>query len=451
MDKLVGAENITEISVAGAFVDDFPPPPDALQTLRMLEQKARKNPQDTYEAGFLRALTRMPTDMVPVPVLYSRIGYLENKEIWHEYNTVVLPQYLRFLAENHAADLRTLGICEFGIHRMKCGLYPANEEGALYEISVDHVIERAGSGVYGRRKSKDPFLPADAPETFEINHIANLCLMPTSVHSRVKNAINDMQAAYMQVCESDSGWTVMAVWQRPQPGKGHIYIPGGADRKKFPITPRKNIRFERYLRDAGFMMDQACQALLDFKKQPSAQSAFRKVLRGAKFAGIRPEKALAQDISLTRIFMDTLDEQARKVLAGRIKPVVHEAVRKLEETYKLALEELRAGNRTKAQQFKQVYQGTSDFDFKYGARDLRLLIEALPLSEQTSAARIFDDMEQKIANDNVMGIRLVTFRPPPRSPDPQSRHSRRKKKREHAQNPHYSVSGRRAGPRRQGS
>jgi len=148
--------------------------------------------------------------------LYSRIPPGQNDRLDGEYGSYVRPQFIRYLAENHADELAALGICPQGIDRMKKGFDPVDPSGRLYNVNVDHIIERFGSGKASVTKEVDPLMPPGSRPTHLVNHFNNFILLPMAVHN-LKNALNNIQSA-ANAQRGQGKWVLMIV---PQAGPGH--------------------------------------------------------------------------------------------------------------------------------------------------------------------------------------------------------------------------------------
>lgn len=211
MKQKVSAETITELTKSADFADpaSIPPQPSVDELIAAIHARIEaKYPQD-HSAGHAAQSFRAANikgekarlqgifDNIPVgfkvaPVYYKKPSAQYKDEVFDEYSFRVRPNFLRFLAENHAAALKELGICSSGIHRMRRGLDPARVDGSIYDVSIDHIIERSGSGAFVARKTIDPQAPEGQGAVSEVNHFNNLVLLPDSIHL-VKNALNDMQ------------------------------------------------------------------------------------------------------------------------------------------------------------------------------------------------------------------------------------------------------------------
>jgi len=128
----------------------------------------------------------------------------------------VRPEFMRYLAENHAAELTALGISQRGIERMKRKLDPVDENGRLYDVNIDHIIERYGGGKVSTTQEVDPQMPRGSSATYLANHFSNLLLLPTHVHE-MKNSLNEFQRA-ANTPYGQSKWILMLV---PETGPGH--------------------------------------------------------------------------------------------------------------------------------------------------------------------------------------------------------------------------------------
>ncbi len=138
-------------------------------------------------------LSKIPSGFSLGQTMYTRISKEQNQKIAAEFSNYVRPRFLMHLAENQSNSLRELGLCEHSINRMKSGLAPADKNRAFYNLTVDHIIERSGSGELGYNKDYDKKTTKYMKPTYKVNHFANLILIPDSIHNGIKNAINKTQ------------------------------------------------------------------------------------------------------------------------------------------------------------------------------------------------------------------------------------------------------------------
>lgn len=176
--------------------------------------------------NFERIISSVPNGFRLEPVLYTRIKYEQNADVYNEYVSYVRADFMRFLANNHADELKELGICEQGIAQMKQGLDPRSEAGVFYDINIDHIIERNGGGKLSQTRSVDPDKPAGSLPTYETNHFNNFVLLPLRVHD-MKNDLNGLQEA-ATTPPGQSRWILMLVPETAPGHSGFVAQPQGA-------------------------------------------------------------------------------------------------------------------------------------------------------------------------------------------------------------------------------
>ncbi|MBU6475514.1 MAG: hypothetical protein KGQ70_06085, partial [Alphaproteobacteria bacterium] len=167
-------------------------------------------------AQFEEILANVPNGFRLVPVLYTTIKHQQNAQIYSQFKSHVRPEFLRFLAREHAGELVALGICQKGIRQMALGRKPVDERNRPYAVNIDHIIERFGGGKASLTKEVDPQMPPGSAPTHLTNHFANLMLMPLAVHD-LKNQLNELQGA-ANTPLGTSKWVLMIV---PETGPGH--------------------------------------------------------------------------------------------------------------------------------------------------------------------------------------------------------------------------------------
>ncbi len=165
---------------------------------------------------FEALVANVPNGFRLAPALYTPIDQKQNSSVYSQFGRRVRPQFMRFLANNHADELAALGISPQGIERMKKGLDPVDANGRLYDVNIDHIIERFGGGTVSTTEEVDPQMPHGSEPTYLANHFSNLILLPTQVHN-LKNSLNELQQA-AKTPKGQSAWILMIV---PETGPGH--------------------------------------------------------------------------------------------------------------------------------------------------------------------------------------------------------------------------------------
>jgi len=305
-------------------------PPTAFE---IAHRQALKD-QDAFE----KLMASVPKGFRLTPVLYSRITPEQNAEVFAEYNKRVRPDFLHYLAHNHAAELSALGICQHGIDRMKKGLDPADASGSLYSLNIDHIVERAGGGNWSLQKAVDPQMPAGSPPTFLVNHFSNFILLPKKIHN-YKNDLNALQKASFTPY-GESRWVLMLV---PETGPGQsAYIAPPQD-QQHPLhgvhTHREN--GSHYIQHAEFMVDRTRDALSVFRQDPVVAG----ILKTAEGTGTNPRQAFNDAVSQHPTQKDRLETF--------VKPAMQETLRWLT----LAFNDVSKTGKITSKSFLDFYQG----------------------------------------------------------------------------------------------
>ena len=225
--KKVSAANITHLTLAtadpaAASTPPLSPPP----SIEELISRARRGTSDRV-AAFNAALAQLPEGFALAPVLFTRIPRAVNASLESEYLFSVRPRFLKFLAETQKTALSDLGVCDHGIARMARGLDPATVDGRRYDLSVDHIIERFGSGALAARREKDPQRSDTDAESYPVNHFGNLILLPQDIHN-LKNALNAAQGIH-NLKEGESRWILMLVPVTTARRHGYVAAPQPRD------------------------------------------------------------------------------------------------------------------------------------------------------------------------------------------------------------------------------
>jgi hypothetical protein len=174
---------------------------------------------------FEKIVANPPNGFCLAPVLYSPIEQGQNARVYSQFSSRVRPKFMRYLAENHAEELGALGICPQGIERMKKGLDPVDPSGRLYDVNVDHIIERFGGGKASLTEEVDPLMPPGSKPTYLVNHFSNFILLPTWVHE-LKNDLNELQGA-VKTPPGQSKWVLMIVPQACPEHSSYVAQPQG--------------------------------------------------------------------------------------------------------------------------------------------------------------------------------------------------------------------------------
>lgn len=254
MEPKVSADTITDISAAAAFSRGAGgPAPTAEELTRqirkhmtsLIELTDKKLHPQRYDDGhdrkqrpeishgeavshlqeFDKIVANVPKGFRLAPVLYSRNKFDQNDDVYIEFELRIRAEFLRFLAEQHADELRSLGICESGIALMKEGKEPLDEAGHFYDINIDHIIERSGSGTMGTTQDIDPARAPGSPPSYRVNHFSNFILLPVQIH-QIKNKLNELQRT-SEVPPGHVQWVLMMVPEATPGHSGYVAQPQG--------------------------------------------------------------------------------------------------------------------------------------------------------------------------------------------------------------------------------
>jgi hypothetical protein len=270
-------------------------------------EKLRKsiNSQKDKLQKFEQALENIPPQFTLSEVIYTRISKEQNEKTEREYSDYVRPRFLMFLADKFPAELKKLGICEHGIKRMKNGLDPADQDRAVYNMTVDHIIERSGSGKWGHDQELDESIHNGHRKTYKVNHFSNLILLPASLHDGIKNAINEVQEL-PHLKPGDTSWAMMMITRGRTEAECYMYVPeDAAEQKKFVWKHQRRISNEIY--QIGVMAGQLTSECRIFQEYEEARKG-------------KTGKGRTQGVS----GKFNAGEDAQRVFDRRIKPLVRE-------------------------------------------------------------------------------------------------------------------------------
>ena len=436
MDKIVSADTIREITQRNRSNDLVGPPPSVatikervVKTLQDIinkyQQEINRGDSNKKHDGkfnrakrqlksFKKAINDIPSEFNLELVLYSRISKEDNRKTQHEFSSRVKPRFITFLAKNFEEDLKKLGICEHGLERMRHGLDPADENGRYYDLSVDHIIERSGSGKLGLEKAVDPLMPKGSKPTYKVNHFSNLILMSHTVHDNIKNAINVPQSL-PDLKAGESKWAIMAVPKRDKnnPQFVHVVTPGqqkeyGMGYRKF--TPSQSVSH------AVYVTKQARLEVKEFLDHPMVCMAIRTLQEIAKNEGtsldtllidqeVHNKKSMAQN-KLSRIFQDIIkyDTDVWKSYKNRILPLIQDMVDNWEHAY----------NKVTAPGVKLSYRKA--FLQSYDRKNFKVLkkrISMVPIEGMGSMIHRLDELDKRIEKDSLAIVLDVEKHRPP--------------------------------------
>jgi hypothetical protein len=358
--KLAGQSKAAETDPAA------PPSPFEISYQRTLQD----------QKDFEKIIANVPKGFRLTPVLYSKVEREQNAEVYTEYSRHVRRNFLKYIAEHHANELAALGICQTGIDRMKKGLDPADANGVLYKVNIDHIVERSGGGQMSLQKAADPLLQPGSEPTYLVNHMSNLILLPEQVHE-AKNTLNDAQQA-SKTKYGESRWVLMLIPETGPAQSGFVAMPQDQNHYLHGIEKRQLNAADR-ISHAAFITDQLQEALEAFRRNPGVEN----ILKSAQSVAERQRKTvvgLVQEEETSGILpaKHRLSSIFNRAMAGdetlemSLKPVINEAAKQLRDAFN---EASRPGpDRKDYDDFIGFYQSKK-------IKALRQNIEKLPLKE----------------------------------------------------------------------
>lgn len=205
---VISAGNIQQITTE-IFNKEAACVPSLEDVIESIKPKHRKKLQ--------AAIDILPEGMKLIPVYYTRISKEQNQATMKEFLQKVAPAFYKKLANENEKELLEAGFCQYSIDEMKKGHIPADKEGRYYPYDLDHIIERSGSGPMAFTQEEDLDWPNSDPEkstnTFQVNHLGNLYLIPMSIHD-IKNTINKYQLINIE--EGETRLIYMAVPEKEE-------------------------------------------------------------------------------------------------------------------------------------------------------------------------------------------------------------------------------------------
>ncbi len=359
---------------------------------------ALKNIQ-RQQQRFDEMVKEVPEGFRLAPVFYNRITQEANAQIQTEYEYSVRPRFLRFLAANHAEDLKKLGICEKGIARMQKGLDPADANGQLYHISIDHIVERSGCGLWAESKETDPDQPPEASPKYRTNHFGNLIFLPEQVHT-FKNELNNIQ----RVTDTPPGegrWVLMMVPVRNDIHAGYVCPPQPKHHALHGVNFRTD-DLDRQIGHASFTAQQALSAIHPLKKSKIIRQLVTTLDTIAErhkttVTGLARRELRKADVTprlgIARIFneVSAYDRAMQEHIHTALAPALLEAAEQL----KMVFDRFSGDDREK----KSVNGHYKSFLTVFNSKNVQRLREdsaLLPLEEAIALHDVFVDIEREI-------------------------------------------------------
>lgn len=393
--KKVSADTISELTLQAALPEEMASSsrraPARIPTVNdLLAQLKKEHPGNA--AAFEKEMQAMPEGFRLAPVLYSKLTEEQNSRIEREYLFSVRPRFLQYLARNHAQALRDLGICEHGIGRMEKGIDPATEKGMYYDISIDHIIERAGSGTMGLNRVKDPDQDGTVSDKYPPNHFANLILLPEKIH-HYKNRLNSLQGM-TSLRPGESKWILMMVPLHTDKLAASV-CPGQPQGHAFAGLDLRPMDGSRRIGYSNFLAARATESLVRVQENPVMKGtmsslqeiAHRRKTTVAEMAGReqtlcknQPNRGLKVMFNATAAY----DAGTQKHIDTLVLPALDETRKALAETHDyLTGKGDGTTSRSLYKQFVEFYNGRN-------VRNLRLEAAKFPVDEAVALTRECD-------------------------------------------------------------
>lgn len=415
MAKRVSADTITEITTSPGFrnpapIESTPTPEQLTEVIRQELAERVERAKAARAAGlpppdgdnlwqlerdqkrFEDMIKEVPQGFRLVPVLYARVDAQAKQELTHEYSYHVRPRFLKFLAENHADELRKLGICEAGIERMRGGLDPADEQGNLYSVNVDHIIERNGSGLWGAQREADPDQPGFAP-VFHPNHFGNFILLPEKIHE-FKNLLNDVQNA-SETPRGQNKWILMMVPERNEQMSGFVCPPQDPSHRLHGLDLRPQDDFKK-IEHGEYVLSTTLAELAEFKEMGKVRETVRGLIAEAERQRMTVAELAALQAqgkkrgSLSKTFNEAVDPQARTHVDNLVRPALKEITGYVGALFN------QLSAKTETPKERAAFWKFARFFRSQNMRDLQSDVEALPLPEAHELSRSFRRLSREI-------------------------------------------------------
>ena len=363
MKKNVLTDTVRELSeqAAGTVPHDATPPSREFflknikgryqALINKTEKKIKDSPNDDKSEmlqekleRYRKQIKRFEETMKKVPdqfsiseLMYTRITSDQNKIVMNEFSDYVRPRFLMFLAERFPDDLKQLGICEHGIERMRNGLDPEDEDRNAYNMTIDHIIERSGSGTWGYDQELDEGIHNGHRETFIVNHFANLTMLPSTIHSDIKNVINEVQDL-PSLHAGEAKWFMSVIPRGNTEAESYMYVPeNDEERKKYIRKAKRRLSNEiSHLYQFTRSLNAECDVLQEYADMAEQTSSKKKGTRAKKVS-----HAFNKQHDLGRVYY------------RRVKPLLTEIDEVLTDI-EARIDDVRKNDKAKAKEYDQM-------------------------------------------------------------------------------------------------
>ncbi len=415
MAKRVSAETITEITGAPGFGEQKTPIPAAPTAQDLIDKTRLRLAKEVFAAeAWLDAADRenertiemrqkdvklakenqklfedliadVPNGFKLVPTFYSRITTDENNLIKDEYSYSVRPRFIKFLGDNYGDDLRALGIPEAGIERMKGGLDPSDDNDTFYRLNVDHIVERAGSGMMGKTRSPDP--DNGNRMAYNVNHLGNFVLLPEQVHE-YKNKLNDLQVA-SDMPFAKGKWILMMAPERNDIHHGFVAQPQPATSKLKGLQEKPLLGYH-----AQYSVITTAREISELKQLNGIRPLVRGMIETAEagqttVAELAEAQVRQKKGGLRKAFNDAVskDQESDILINGLVRPAIKDLTDSFASLYRKASKSTaQPRERDAFWDLLRLYQGDE-------VKNLRADIAALPVPEAAEMVSVFRQLD----------------------------------------------------------
>ncbi|MDI1228462.1 MAG: hypothetical protein PSY14_12330 [bacterium] len=415
MAKRVSAETITEITGAPGFGEQKTPIPAAPTVQQVIDKTRLRLAKQVFAAEawldaadpeneraiemckkdvklakesqlmFEELIVDVPKGFKLVPTFYSRITTDENNLIKDEYSFSVRPRFLKFLGDNYGDDLRALGIPDAGIERMKGGLDPSDGNDTFYRLNVDHIVERAGSGLMGKTRSPDP--DNGNRMAYNVNHLGNFVLLPEQVHE-YKNKLNDLQVA-SDMPFGKGKWILMMAPERNDIHHGFVAQPQPSNSKLRGLQEKPLLSYH-----AQYSATTMAREISELKQLNGMRPLVRGMIETAEaeqttVAELAETQARQKKGGLRKSFNDAVskDVESDILINGLVRPAIKDLTDSFASLYrKISKSTAQPRERDAFWDLLRLYQGDE-------VTNLRADVAALPVPEAAEMVNVFRQLD----------------------------------------------------------
>jgi len=338
IDERVTSENITEISKKSALSATFnkyaaPKYEELKEKITSdLDKKIAAVSKGSNEYERLTALKtefdqvmseELPEGFKLIPVLINpKLSNEDIRQTYKEFTSHVKTDFIKYIAETSADELKQHGASEHIISLMKTGYIDED----IFPYNVDHILERGNSCVYSLEKSMDPNNPRATDPSFKVNHFNNMILIPKSIHD-LKNLIKKIQ---VEIYDDDQAKYLLMLTPEEEPNKHGLVCRAQPVNSKYGMKPLTN--HASILKTIGRLSKETKNEIVG---SPHGRQSLRDITREIRIKLEGSEKSSNKRVANRCELEEIFENESFKALVKKLQPYQHTEI----DNFKKAVEE----------------------------------------------------------------------------------------------------------------